>query len=110
MSNNHPENLLSYFSGDKYIQHNISISDGVSGLTLALKELAKQGLEMIYNKTYMVLADNNFALSVSEGTFGGVKTSFYDLFRVENNKIVEHWDVIESILDKSEWQNNNGKF
>lgn len=110
LCNNHPENLMSYFDGDKYIQHNVSISDGVSGLGLALSELAKQGIEMIYTKTHMVIADNNYALAVSDGTFGGVKTSYYDLFRVENNKIVEHWDVMESILDESKWQNHNGKF
>ena len=37
-------------------------------------------------------------------------TSYYDLFRVENGKIAEHWDVMETIADKSTWQNQNGKF
>lgn len=32
------------------------------------------------------LAQGNFALAVSEGTFGGVPTSYYDLWRVENGK------------------------
>ena len=34
----------------------------------------------------------------------------YDLWRVENGKIAEHWDVMETIADKSTWQNQNGKF
>jgi predicted SnoaL-like aldol condensation-catalyzing enzyme len=29
---------------------------------------------------------------------------------VENGKIAEHWDVIETIIPKSEWKNDNGKF
>ena len=37
-------------------------------------------------------------------------TSYYDLFRVENGKIAEHRDVMETIADKSTWQNQNGKF
>lgn len=32
------------------------------------------------------------------------------LWRVENGKIAEHWDVMETIADKSTWQNQNGKF
>lgn len=105
-----PDKLTSYFDGDNYIQHNISIADGLSGLGSALAALAEQGIEMIYNKTHFVLADGDYALAVSEGTFGGVATSFYDLFRVNNGKIAEHWDVMETIADKKDWQNQNGKF
>ena len=35
---------------------------------------------------------------MSEGLFDGQHTAFYDLFRVEDEKIAEHWDVIEAIL------------
>ena len=104
------EKLNSYFDGDNYIQHNVSIADGLSGLGAALEALAKQGIQMIYDKTYMVLADGNYALAVSEGTFDEAPTSYYDLFRVENGKIAEHWDVMETIAEKSTWQNQNGKF
>lgn len=106
----HPEKLTSYFDGDTYIQHNTGIADGLSGLGAALEALGKQGIQMIYDQTYQVLADGNYGLAVSEGSFGGAHTSYYDLFRVENGKIVEHWDVMETIADKSTWQNQNGKF
>lgn len=105
-----PDKLTSYFDGDTYIQHNTGIADGLSGLGAALAALAEQGIQMIYNKTYMVLADGNYGLAVSEGTFGGAPTSYYDLFRVENGKITEHWDVMETIAEKSTWKNQNGKF
>lgn len=49
-------------------------------------------------------------LVVSEGSFGGKPTSFYDLFRVENGKIAEHWDTIETIPAQADWKNQNGKF
>ncbi len=105
-----PDRLTSYFDGDNYIQHNTAIADGLSGLGAALEALAKQGIQMIYNKTYFVLADGDYALAVSEGSFAGAPTTFYDLFRVENGKIAEHWDVMETLADKSTWQNQNGKF
>ena len=52
----HPEKLTSYFDGDTYIQHNTGIADGLFGFGAALEALGKQGIQMIYDKTYMVLA------------------------------------------------------
>ena len=110
MQGKRPERTASYFDGDTYLQHNTGIADGLSGLGAALAALAEQGVQMIYDQTHMVLAQGNFVLAVSEGTFGGAPTSYYDLWRVENGKIAEHWDVMETIADQSTWQNQNGKF
>ena len=110
MQGKHPEKTPEYFDGDTYIQHNTGIADGLSGLGSALAALAEQGIQMIYDRTHQVLAQGNFVLAVSEGTFGGAPTSYYDLWRVENGKIAEHWDVMEPIADKETWQNQNGKF
>ena len=110
MQGKRPENTPDYFDGDTYLQHNTGIADGLSGLGAALAALAEQNIQMIYTTTHQVLAQGNFVLAVSEGTFGGAPTSYYDLWRVENGKIAEHWDVMETIADKSTWQNQNGKF
>lgn len=110
MQGNNADKTADYFDGDAYIQHNTGIADGLSGLGGALAALAEQGIEMIYDETHMILAQGNFVLAVSEGTFGGAPTSYYDLWRVENGKIAEHWDVMETIADESTWANDNGKF
>lgn len=102
--------LAGYVDGDHYIQHNPQIADGLSGLGKALEAMAQQGVTMKYDKIHRVLGEGNFVLVVSEGTFGGTHTSFYDLFRVENGMIAEHWDTIETIPAESEWKNTNGKF
>ncbi len=47
---------------------------------------------------------------MSEGTYAGEPIAFYDIFRVENGRIAEHWDTIETIPPESEWANQNGKF
>ncbi|MDU5613589.1 MAG: hypothetical protein E6043_06920, partial [Slackia sp.] len=60
--------------------------------------------------THMVLAQGDMVLGVSEGSFGGEPTSFYDLWRVEDGKIAEHWDVMETIAKRDTWANENGKF
>ena len=110
MQGNNLDKTPDYFDGDNYIQHNSGIADGVSGLNAALGALAEQGISMVYDEVHMVLAQGNFVLAVSEGTFGGAPTSYYDLWRVEDGKIAEHWDVMETIADQSTWQNQNGKF
>lgn len=110
MQGNNLDKTPDYFDGDTYIQHNTAIADGVSGLNEALGALAEAGIDMIYDEVHMVLADGNFVLAVSEGTYGGAPTSYYDLWRVENGKITEHWDVMETIADESTWANENGKF
>ena len=104
------EKLSGYFDGDNYIQHNPMIPDQVSGLKAAIGEFAKQGLFLKIDKIHRVLGEGNFVLVVSEGYFGKDHDAFYDLFRVENGKIAEHWDVIEPIPAKENWKNNNGKF
>lgn len=110
LQGNNPSKTPEYFDGDVYIQHNTGIADGLSGLGAALDVLAEQGIRMIYDKVHQVLAQGNYVLAVSEGTFGGAPTSYYDLWRVENGRIAEHWDVMETIAEKSTWQNDNGKF
>ncbi len=110
MQNQHPEKTADYFDGDAYIQHNTGIADGLSSLGEALAALGDQGIYMIYDETHMILAQGNFVLAVSEGSFGGEPTSYYDLWRVENGKIAEHWDVMETIAEQNTWANENGKF
>lgn len=108
--NGRMEKLAGHFDGDRYTQHNPQIGDGLSGLGAALQALAKQGITMEYDRIHRVLGEGDFVLAVSEGAFGGRHTSFYDLFRVENGKIAEHWDTLESIPAREEWKNANGKF
>ena len=102
--------LADYYEGDNYIQHNPQIADGLTGLSQALQFMAEHGVTLRYDKIHKVLGEGNFVLVVSEGSFSEQPTAFYDLFRVENGKIAEHWDVLETIPPEAEWQNQNGKF
>ena len=103
--------LTTYINPEKYLQHNSSIADGLDGLGQALQYFAENNLILQYDTIHGVFGEGNFVLTVSEGKFGaGVHSSYYDLFRIENGKLVEHWDIIEPITPESERKNNNGKF
>lgn len=105
-----PDKITDYISTEKYNQHNPVIKDGLAGLGEALTSLAEAGMPMIYEKNHAIFGEGNFVLSVSEGVFMKEKVSFYDIFRIENGKVVEHWDAIQKIIPASEAKNTNGKF
>jgi predicted SnoaL-like aldol condensation-catalyzing enzyme len=100
--------LTAFFDGDNYAQHNSQISDGLTGLGSALKALASQGITIKYTTVHKICAEGNFVFAASEGTLGGKPTAFFDLFRVDNGKIAEHWDLIAEIPTKM--AHGNGKF
>jgi predicted SnoaL-like aldol condensation-catalyzing enzyme len=103
--------LQDYVSNESFIEHNPQIGDGLATLASALSaRLANEGYEIQYDKNHRLLAEGNFVLSVSEGSFHGVHSAFYDLFRIAQGKIVEHWDTTEAIPALAEWKNDNGKF
>jgi predicted SnoaL-like aldol condensation-catalyzing enzyme len=91
------DQLQSFFDGDRYTQHNPAVGDGLSGLGAFVAKLQEQKVSFFYKKVHRVVAEGNFVLAQSEGEFGGKPTAFYDIFRVENGKIAEHWDVIQEI-------------
>ena len=89
--------VTDFLSTETYHQHNPGIGDGLDGLGKALAALAEQGVEMVYDTVHQVIAEGNLVLTVSAGRFGATPTAFYDLFRVADGKIVEHWDVTPEI-------------
>lgn len=102
------DRITDFLSTTTYIQHNSNIADGLDGLGAALAAMAEQGIQMIYTDVHIVVAEGNFVFTASEGTLGGTPTAFFDLFRVDDGKIVEHWDVIDDIPAKM--AHSNGKF
>jgi len=104
------DQLPGYYDGDRYVQHNPTIADGLSGLGQTLQFMAEHGITLRYDKIHKVLGEGNFVLVVSEGSYADQPTAFYDLFRVDNGKIAEHWDTVETIPPETAWQNQNGKF
>jgi len=104
------EQLSRFTDGDDYARHNSNVADGLSVLQAVFEAIGKQGITMEYTKLHRVVAECNFVLTQSEGVLGRQPTAYYDLFRVENGKIVEHWDVIQAIPPASEARNGNGMF
>lgn len=104
------ETLDAFVCTTDYTEHHPNGVDGFAGLKSRLEDAANGSESLVYRRLHRVLAQGNFALAVSEGSRASVHTSFYDLYRVDADKIVEHWDTIEAVAPPEEWENENGKF
>ena len=73
-----------------------SIAMGKSTAAAALEQL---GLPVHDSDAtvHRLLAEGSFVLAASEGSLGGVHSALYDLYRICDGRIVEHWNTIEKI-------------
>jgi predicted SnoaL-like aldol condensation-catalyzing enzyme len=95
---------------DQFHQHNCYGEDNKSGFQTGRGPFAKRGFVYRVNRVHKVLGEGNFVLVINEGLFDNVATSFYDFYRIVGSKIVEHWDVLETLVPRQQWKNQNGKF
>lgn len=103
-------NITDYISPMTYLQHNPAVADGLDGFGAAMAQMAKEGKAMTYSKVHKVIGEGNFVLTMSEGAIGADAMAFYDLFRLEDGLIVEHWDVIAPMPGADAKHNESGKF
>jgi predicted SnoaL-like aldol condensation-catalyzing enzyme len=97
------EDAFRLYAGSPYRQHNPLIEDGMEGLRkfvtwiasnhpdarYEIKRVFADGDSVIIHSHWHGLADNSRGEAV------------VDIFRVEGGKVVEHWDVIQSIPETS---------
>lgn len=110
MINHEDVNITDYISPATYIQHNPMVGDGLEGFGAFMAEMAEKGISMEYHTLHQVIGEGNFVLTMSEGAFGGEPQAFYDLFRLDDGLIVEHWDVIAPMPGADAEHNEAGKF
>ena len=101
--------ITDYISTEQYDQHAPSIADGLEGLMKHVQEMQAKGESGKYHKVHKLIGQGNFMVAHVHQQRGDSHYAAFDIFRVKNGKLVEHWDVQEKILAPKKW-NNSGKF
>lgn len=95
--------------GSRYTQHNPVAADGPEGLKAFLQFL-REKFPNAKSEIKRVFADGDYVIlhvhSVREP--GARGNAIVDIFKLENGKVVEHWDVVQPIPEKA--ANSNGMF
>jgi predicted SnoaL-like aldol condensation-catalyzing enzyme len=99
----------SKYLGPRYTQHNPTAKDGPEGLKGFIAFL-KEKFPNNRSEIKRIFADGDYVIvhvhAVREpGTRGN---AIIDIYKLEDGKVVEHWDVVQPIPETA--QNSNGMF
>jgi predicted SnoaL-like aldol condensation-catalyzing enzyme len=90
---------------DLMIRHEPGVRDGVSEFLRDVEVLMQH---RTIDEVKLLLGQGDFVFIAAKGTHEGVPCVYVDLYRVEDEKIVEHWGFPEKVPPQEEWKNNNG--
>lgn len=108
MKSGDPSKAGNYISSEKYIQHNARVKDGLEAFQQLINAPNRP---LNYEEIVLLVGQGNFVATLSKANWKDATMNQdyaqVDIFRIENGKIVEHWDNVEPVPELSV---NSGKF
>ena len=92
------------FIADEYIQHNVDVADGLENFAVLAQDPNRP---LNYDEIVLCVGSGNFVATLCRANWKGQPLCQADIFRLEDGKVVEHWDNSEPVPDDPV---NSGKF
>jgi predicted SnoaL-like aldol condensation-catalyzing enzyme len=104
-----PEGAVQRYIGDRYVQHNPQAADGTDAF-IGFVQWYRGQFPQLHVDIKRMIAEGDLVVTHSRITTSPEDrgTAAVDIFRVENGKVVEHWDVLQPI--PAEAANTNTMF
>ena len=97
-----PAKAVGLYVGAEYIQHNPLVGDGKAPFIAYFNEMARDYPDKKIKFLRAVAEDDLVALHTHQTWPGNEEYVTMDFFRFdEHGKIVEHWDAMQEVPDKS---------
>ncbi len=93
-----------YFKGDLCVRHEPGVRDGVAEF---LRDVAMLMLDRTIDEIRLLLGQGDFVFIAAKGTHEGAPCLYIDLYRVEDEKIVEHWGFPQMVPPREDRKNQN---
>lgn len=101
--------IADFISDEVYINHNPDAPDGLEALLAMDKSSREKDQTLYYKEVHRVIGQGNFVVSFAHQVWNDISYAAFDIFRLENGLIVEHWDNVEVVPDPATLV-NSGKF
>jgi predicted SnoaL-like aldol condensation-catalyzing enzyme len=104
-----PEEAVARYVGSQYIQHNPQAADGPEAFVQFVKWFTGQFPDLkVEIKRAIAEGDLVVTHSLLKTSADDRGTAAADIFRLEDGKVVEHWDVLQAVPEES--ANDNTMF
>jgi predicted SnoaL-like aldol condensation-catalyzing enzyme len=98
-------NPQQYFTGDYCVRHEPGVKDGVGAFHHDVEQLMQH---RTIDELKFLLGQGDFVFIAGNGTHEGEPSVYVDLYRVEDEKIVERWGFPQKVPPQTELKNHNG--
>ncbi len=101
--------ISDFISDQTYINHNPDAPDGLAALVEMDSSSREAGQALYYKQVHRVIGQGNFVVSFAHQIWNDIPYAAFDIFRLDNGLVVEHWDNVEALPDPATLV-NSGKF
>lgn len=97
-----PQEAADTYIGDVYTQHNPNVANGKAGFVTVFTEMYEKYPQMTTEfKHWVAQGDLVSVYSLMKTSSADRGTVVADLFRVQDGKVVEHWEVLAAVAESS---------